>query len=163
MIRNDIRELAEPEVRYFVEYTSFIRNGFIQYYIEGRQPIRGHNEQPIVAHRVVIADFAASDQWSRMKRGTIKRRGMSQAGKCKNLIIEGANVTTATISEPSFRMMSLRRIFISLRKSLISQRKFVSSFSRSLRIADLYSRRSAFVAKFRGYIRFLNCFSQSLC
>src|SRR5260363_322660 len=113
MIRNDIRELAEPEVRYFVEYTSFIRNGFIQYYIEGRQPIRGHNEQPIVAHRVIIA---------------------------------GANVTTATISEPSFRMMSLRRIFISLRKSLISQRKFVSSFSRSLRIADLYSRRSAFVA-----------------
>ena len=48
MVADDVRHSSEPEGGHLRQNPSFARNGIGHDDIEGGDPVRGHNEQPII-------------------------------------------------------------------------------------------------------------------
>ncbi|ABA49009.1 hypothetical protein BURPS1710b_0998 [Burkholderia pseudomallei 1710b] len=84
MVRDDVREPVEPEVRHLVQHAALVRNRLAHDDVERRQAIGRDDQELVVAERVVVADLAATEERQRAQRGFVKGRHRLFADKEPN-------------------------------------------------------------------------------
>jgi hypothetical protein len=94
MIRNDRGESLKPEKRDLRQNLSLARNAVGHDAIERRNPVRGHQQQP-VAEIKHFADFAAFD-FSNSRQINLQQRLVHHAVKCGAARINFKSFRTGT-------------------------------------------------------------------
>ncbi|GAM51567.1 hypothetical protein EBME_0030 [bacterium endosymbiont of Mortierella elongata FMR23-6] len=100
---------------------------------------------PIVESLIILWARASDIQWNIL--GKISSEENQKKALPTSAKIPAATKPNIHFSADISALIAINRASVSFRKSLISWRKFVSSFSKSFLITDSYSRKSALVAR----------------
>ncbi len=72
VVRHDVAELLEPEVAHLVQHHALARDRLVHDHVEGRQAVGGDDQDLVVADGVVVAHFAAAEQWQGLDSGFVE-------------------------------------------------------------------------------------------
>src|SRR5208283_2374318 len=103
MIRHRLLEEVEPEQGQLGQHPALLRNAGGEHIVERRDPVRGHEQQMIVANLIQVADLSAGEElevgkisvqknvesWSRIRHGHA-----NQFGESSGILIFPAGLST---------------------------------------------------------------------
>ncbi len=85
LVGNDVAELAEPEVRHFVEHPPLLRDGVGQDHVEGREPVAHDDQHLVVADAVDVAHLAPAEAGEALQAGSSVKMGSAVHAKNRAL------------------------------------------------------------------------------
>ncbi|MCY1236217.1 hypothetical protein D9M72_488630 [compost metagenome] len=81
VVRHDVREFAEPEVRHLVQHAALVGDRLAHDDVERRQAVGGDDQQLVIADGVVVAHLAVAQQRQRVDGGLVESVGHDGSDK----------------------------------------------------------------------------------
>ena len=76
----DVAEFVEPEQRHLRQQLALAGDGLAHDHVKGREAVRGHHQDAVIAHGIVVAHLAAREQRQRGNVGSVQGGGTGLGG-----------------------------------------------------------------------------------